>query len=489
MKKLLTLLLTAVFAQASYAQFNTNYNPANQPTNSMQYFTPVEGNLFAGDCIPFSHNGTYYLYWLLDKDHHRTWNWLGAHQWVLSTSTDLKNWKHYPIVLGLDEPWEKSICTGSLIYKDKTFYLFYATRLVENGSTKEQMSYATSKDGIHFEKQKPNPFYTYAPGYSGTHFRDPKVILDSNGVFNLLISTKEENAAIPNEAGCLVSLTSKDLKKWEIHEPILAGQNDVPECPDYFLLNGWYYMIYSTHGDTYYVKSKNKFGPWEYPKNQALKEQFSNVAKTAEFGNGRRIAASWVPSRQEGKDYGVEEFGGSILFREVIQLEDGTLGTKFPVEVIPETNEVLKLPIVLDTKNAKGNETKLELNATNGIGVAHFVNVPLNSRITMEIEPAGTNEEYGLYLHTNEKADGGYKLSFSEGLKKVVLGNTQIDGVEGLNKIITVDIIMKKDIIDVCIGQKRCIVNRLPEQKGKFLYLYAKQGNVTFKSIKIAALK
>lgn len=64
-----------------------------------------------------------------------------------------------------------------------------------------------------------------------------------------------------------------------------------------------------------------------------------------------------------------------------------------------------------------------------------------------------------------------------------------IRAVAGLNKPIKVDIIVKDDIIDVSIDGKRCIVNRTPEQKGGFVWFYAKHGEVNFKSIKVSPLK
>ncbi len=93
-----------------------------------------------------------------------------------------------------------------------------------------------------------------------------------------------------------------------------------------------------------------------------------------------------------------------------------------------------------------------------------------------------------LYLRSGNKASVGYKLSFSANNHIVSLANTGIVAVDGLNNNIKVDIIMKNDIIDVCIDNRRCIVNRLPEQKGSFLWLYAKHGNVKFKSIKVSPI-
>jgi hypothetical protein len=97
MKKLLIIAFIAVSFSAN-AQLGVKYDPTVQSTSSMQYFKP-KGDLFVGDCIPFSHNGTYYYYWLLDSAHHKSLNGLGGHQWALSTSSDLKHWKQFPLAL------------------------------------------------------------------------------------------------------------------------------------------------------------------------------------------------------------------------------------------------------------------------------------------------------------------------------------------------------------------------------------------------------
>lgn len=491
MKKIITLMMFFVICLTSaHAQFRVEYNPRIQPTTDMQYFVPVGGNQFVGDCIPFYHDGTYYLYWLLDEGHHSALNGLGGHQWIVSTTKDLKKWEHHPIAIGIDEDWEKSICTGSVAFDGKKYYAFYATRLIdENKKVNEQLSYAISNDGIIYEKQKPNPFYTSAPGYSKSSFRDPKVIIDKDGTFHLFVTSSANEYTISEGRGCLVHLSSKDLKNWEVQKPLLSGQKDDPECPDYFLWKGWYYLVYGQGGDTYYVKSKSPYGPWEYPKTQALLEQWVNVAKTAEFNNDRRIIAGWIPSKNDNKDNGGEKFGGSVVLREAIQLSNGDLATKFPEEVIPETNSQIDCNIIASENATKTGRDQVFINALGAIGGANIEKVPYNCRITLEIEPIGNNEEYGLFLRTKDKAADGYKLSFSPNIQTVRLGNdARIEAVSGLDKNIKVDIIMKNDIIDVCVDNRRCIVNRLVEKKGSFVWLYAKQGKVKFKNIKVYPL-
>ncbi len=487
MNKLLIPFLMAVSACAS-GQFKVNYDPAIQPVTDLQYFAPKGGNLFVGDCIPFSKGDTYYLYWLLDSAHHAALDGYGGHQWALSTSKDLKTWKHYPVVLGIDEAWEKSICTGSVVFHNNKFYAFYATRLTKDGKVNEQLSYATSDDGIHFTKQKPNPFYTSAPGYSQRDFRDPKVFVDKDGVFHLLVSSRTETPEVKKWDGSLVHMTSKDLKNWEVKEPLVSGQPSTPECPDYFKWNDWYYVIYSDHSLTYYLKSKGPYGPWEEPATQALIEDWSNVVKTATLGD-RRIAAGWVPSRRENKDNGNEAFGGNMVFRELNQLPDGTLTSKFPPEMIPATDAPLKVQFKGGSDLSNVSENGFMIKAPSGVGTARVDNLPSALRITFEVEADGPNEEFGMLLRGSDDGSKGYTLSLSANNQIVQLADTKIYSVEGLdNKTIKIDVIIKDQIIDVDIDNKRCIVNRLIEQQGSSLWFFVKHGNMKFKNIKISPL-
>ncbi|MDR0796523.1 MAG: family 43 glycosylhydrolase, partial [Tannerella sp.] len=407
-----------------------------------------------------------------------------------STTKDLKNWTHHPIAIGIDEDWEKSICTGSVAYHDGKFYAFYATRLINaDNRVNEQLSYAISTDGINFVKQKPNPFYTSAPGYSQRHFRDPKVVVDTNGTFHLFITSVIEDYSLSEGRGCLVHLTSKDLKEWKLHEPLISGQRWDPECPDHFLWNGWYYLVYGQVGDTYYLKSRSPYGPWEFPESQALIEQWVNVAKTAAFTGNRRIVAGWVPTKREYKDYGREQFGGSVVLREAIQLPNGDLATKFPPEAIPATGAPINFNLVASENATKQASDQAFINASGAIGGAYIANVPYSCRVTLEIEPTDNSDEFGLFIRTNEKAGDGYKLSFSPKAQIVRFGNDAwIESVGGLDKIIKLDIVMKEDIIDVSINNERCIVNRLPEKKGGCLWFFVRNGNAKFSNIKVYPL-
>jgi len=71
----------------------------------------------------------------------------------------------------------------------------------------------------------------------------------------------------------------------------------------------------------------------------------------------------------------------------------------------------------------------------------------------------------------------------------ITLGNQIVNGVYRLDQPFKVDIIMKDDIIDVCVKGNRCILNRVHEHKGRKLVLYARNGLIEFKNLKVNKLE
>lgn len=488
MRKLIfAVLLTAGSAMAQVVK---DYDPQIQRTSALQYFKPAESHLFTGDCMPYYHDGTFYVYWLLDEGHHSGLGGLGGHQWALSTSEDLVNWTHYSVAVGIERDWEKSICTGSVIADKDKFYAFYSTRVQDDQGVHEQLSYAVSDDGgKKFVKQQPNPFYFPPEECVSRDFRDPKVFRDEDGTYHLFISAYKKNPVIEGFGGYLYHMVSDDLKNWKESKAVLAGQVATPECSDYFKWNDWYYLLYSTGGDTYCVMSRNPFGPWQYPATQAFVEQWGCVYKTAPFKDGRRIAVAYMPCRSKGKDFDGAIWGGNMLLREVVQAPDGTLGTRFLEEVLPKMHSrplsVFETAGDNATASVSDDET-LIFNASDGTATASLSGLPVNYRLSFEFEPAGNYDEAGVFVRGTGKNDRGYKIELNSNKESAFIYNTGINTVKGLDKPVKVDIIMKDEFIDMNIDGRRSIINRLPEKKGDRLVFFLKNGNARFGNITLS---
>jgi beta-fructofuranosidase len=460
----------------------------------MQYFKPA-GPFFIGDCMPFSSGGIFHLYYLLDENHHQGLNGLGGHQWAHASSTDLIHWEQHPLALALTNEKEGSICTGSVFFHQGVYHAFHGTRLTD---WTQHLSHAASSDGINFSKD-PLPIGFPPPGYSQFHYRDPFVFQDGQGKFQMLATAQIENYPLFERGGCLLRLSSDDLQTWTIESPFLipGGEKEygsIPECPDVFYWNGWYYLLFGIRLHTHYRMARQISGPWLRPAVDVLDNPLNAVMKTAAFGPQRRIGVGWVPWRKGDCDNGEIQWGGNVVFREIIQLPDGTLGTRFPAEMVPTTSEPVALVIAQLTPGCacapQDPEKDLEISicAPETMQAGALLNLPRDYYLTCLVHPGAGTYRFGFGLRGDGNMVSQYELGFWPGKQEVRLEKEHLDCVAGLDRPFRLEIIVKDDLIDVCIDQRRCLINRLPELKGDRLFLFCENGTVAFQQMVIRPL-
>ncbi len=107
----------------------------------------------------------------------------------------------------------------------------------------------------------------------------------------------------------------------------------------------------------------------------------------------------------------------------------------------------------------------------------------------MRIEPKGNYEELGLFLRATDRHMDGYRLELNPNNQTVLMHNSSIQAVKGMKEPFDLEVIVYEDFFDVSIDNKRCLLNRLPEQKGDKLFFYVKNGNAIFRDVKVEALK
>ena len=447
-----------------------------EPNPNMQYWRPRGHNTSLGDCMPFFHDGVYHLFYLFDRRHHGSKWGLGAHQWAHASMTDLIHWEHHPMAIPITKQWEGSICTGSVFFHNGTYYGFYATRMPDRT---QHLGLAISDDGVHFEKTEPNPFASPEEEYDPMHYRDPEVFQDkTTGLFHMLVTARLTDG----RDGCLAQLVSEDLRNWKLVEPfIIPGR--VTDCPHHFEWNGWYYLL----AEHVYWISRKPLGPWIQPESNRLDVLY--VPKTAAFKGNRRIYVSWLP------DGG---WGGNAVFRELIQHKDGTLGTKFPAEMIPRIGEPMDLPFKTLTKGATRDGKTIRVNSSDGFEVAMLTDVPNNARITLQAEAKPSSAYFGLCVRGMGHYQQGCELRFEPTNQRVQFGAPKdgsmgeesghaIHHVEGLDHPFTLEIILKDDIVDVCIDNRRTIIGRY-KGHGDRIFFFAQNADVLFDSVEIRPL-
>lgn len=266
------------------------------------------GGVFVGDCMPYRRDGAYHVLYLKDRHHHKSKWGLGAHQWDHISTEDFITWQIHPMAVPITDPSEGSICTGSWIRNEEKEYLYYTVR--RGRGLPAPIRRSISHDGYHFEKDTSFGF-TVSEKYHSASARDPKVIRSEDGLFHMLLTT----SLVGEDRGCLAHYVSRDMDRWEDYgDPIyIAPGADQPECPDYFLYNGRYYLIFSLKGHAHYMISERPFEGFRMPEDPLI--PCASVPKCAEW-NGRLIFTGFRR---------IDGYGGSMTFKAATSDKDGRL--------------------------------------------------------------------------------------------------------------------------------------------------------------------
>lgn len=453
----------------------------------MQYYKPRAAQQWVGDCMPFYHAGTFYFYYLLDEGHHQLFGGRGLHQWALATSSNLVDWTHYPLALPITEDSELSMCTGSVFHHGDTYYAFHSVRRPDRT---QRLGLATSTDGLHFTKQPVPPYAEPPSGYDPLHFRDPFVFRDqSTNRFHMLVTSKYVNHPVPALGGCLAHLVSDDLEQWRLEEPFLfPGFTDPPECSDHFEWNGWYYLLFSNRLQTRYRMARSPLGPWQRPAFDLVDSPWMRVVKTAPYHDNRRIGVAWVGTRAGDTDMGNFQWGGHAVFRELVQNPDGTLGTKYPAEMIPATGDPVTPLVTVQTAGATMTAGRVTLTSDDSMAALGLARLPRNARITLAGRPGPGTPRFGIRVRETMHFVDGVALELLPVAQRVELHDAVLDPVVGLDAPFTLDIILKEDLIDVCLNDRHCLINRCPQQHGDRLTFFCHTGSIEFTEVTIRSL-
>ena len=453
---------------------------------SMQYWRPRGHNTSAGDCMCLFHDGTFHLFYLFDRRNHNSkWD-LGAHQYAHVSTKDLVHWTHHPLAVPINHPWECSMGTGEFIYHDGKYYAFSTDcgsrcQFVDKPHQGSGIFMSTSVDGTHFVKQPADRPIPVVPGGDCTVFRD-----DRTGWFHLLT---------PGPDG-LTDYMSIDLANWRKQKKPIIGSAGA--CPHHFRWNNWYYLTM----DGLFWKSNNPTGPWTQLEPAVV--TWLALPKTAPFTGNRRIAVGWIGDRN---------WGGNIVLLEMVQRADGSLGTKFLLEMIPASGEPMDLALRPLTGEISGNDKRLGVQMDQGFGCAMMSGVPQDARITVTVHPQPGVTGFGLCLRGSGRYEQGVELQFQPSNGRVQFGKPNkgglgsrssdlaggwngwnwsapaIQAVSCLDRSFALDIIAIGSIVHVEIDDQRTIITRRKDCEGDRIFFFVQGGEVAFEDIQVRPLK
>ncbi|MBO7747181.1 glycosyl hydrolase [Paenibacillus sp. MWE-103] len=440
--------------------------------DTLQYWRPQGFNTGVGDCMPFFDGETFRLYYLYDRRGHGSKWGLGAHQWGQVSTKDFRAWTHHPIAVGITGEDEGSICTGSVFRKDGTYYAFYAVRAVDGSPAR--LTYAVSADGVRFGKSDAR--IALPDRYTLASVRDPHVFEDGGGRYHMLVTTSLAGDGRPE--GCLAHLVSDNLTDWEETAPFLMpGYHDEPECSDCFEWNGWHYLIFSNDGLARYRYARSLEGPWLRPEADAFDCVQWRVPKTAPFPGGRRIAAGFLSSP--------DRYAGELVFRELTQREDGTLGFAF----VPELREAAGEPLDF------GDNV---LTNPNGFVSRDLGAVPEEYVLTFDVTARHLPMYAGFSVSGAADFAEGFDVRIEPSARKAGVHRirarslqedeaSSIYAVDGLAGTFAVEAVVKRGWIDLCIGGDRTLIARTGGGTGH-LRLFAQFGEAAFSGVAVRPL-
>lgn len=441
--------------------------------------------------MPYFDGTRFHVFYLVDEGHHSVGNGLGGHRWAHVSTLNLVDWQEHPLAVTPSNEATESICTGSVIEKDQRYFAFYAIR---QRNWEQRIHVSVSSDGNRFSRIPGGAMIEAPPEYLPTDFRDPFVFMDTAGRYQMLVTSRLREFPLYQRGGCILRLSSDDLEQWQVEGPMFipggpAGEANVPECPDYFAIGDWFYLVYGPDHQTRYLKSQFEFGPWTQPDHDVLGPSWMlSVMKTAPYKHGRRIGVGWIGSRENSQDDGNMMWGGAAICREVVQRDNGDLELAFVPELTPSVSQdelSFEIQAVTPRVSVSNGTAVISADTVGGEQVAQVADVPESCQISLAIDFTEETRSFGLGLRGSGEFESFYPLVFDLARERIVLADAEIAFAMSPCRNLNAQIHLWGSVVDVMIEGVGCISNRLHNLRGGILFLFATSGVVGFRDIQI----
>lgn len=382
------------------------------------FYRPADA--WVGDAIPFWKDG-YKVYFLADK---RAGGTYGEHtDWDLVETSDLLHFTERGTAIphGGEDARDRNAYTGSvLIDRDGIHHIFYTGHnpgIERDGTPLQVVLHAVSDDGAIWRKDTAFALYGDDRTYEVHDWRDPCVFWsDDEGCYVMLVTARLKGQSA-RAGGCIAMLCSNDLVLWEYGPPFFHGNRYVTlECPDYFRMGDWHYLVYSTFSDrfvTHYRKSRSFRGPYLAPAVDTFDGRGCYAIKTAGTG-AQRAAFGWVPSKTEQSDFGDWEWAGTLIAHDLWQDETGNLNVRLPEALSAAFAKWVPEAV------APSGEDGFRLESVDGQAISVLGDLPTQVLVEASFSDWRQTREFGLAFRCDETLDRGYFIRFEPAFNRIV---------------------------------------------------------------------
>lgn len=468
------------------------YHDVNDRFQTYQsLWKPADG--WVGDPMPMYDNGKFNVFFLHDaRDGAATF-----HPIALASTADFVTYDYAGIVIpcGEDNSQEDALGTGCVLKSGNTYYAFY-TGHNQNLPVHEKIFMATSTDMKNWVKQ--TDFVLEAPDkdYDRNNFRDPFVFQDGD-IYRMLVTTRAYVPAVDDWQAVIAQYTSADLKNWTLAEPFFYNGENVLECPDYFVMGDFEYLVYSNwdwaNNDrrTRYVYREKGSADWRYPARPALDDYYFYAGKTASDGTDRYLFG-WVYTRAaftDAMDKNDRVWAGNLVVHRLVQNNDGTLSTApTPLASALTARQAMEVKV---NRNAVVSGDSYTLDGSSEKAIAIFDGVKGLHKITARI--SGNAKHFGFTFGASGDRSEVHELTFNTENNRLELRHIS-------NGIVTetrtsVELPQTGGEYDVTILNENsvCIIyvngvvltNRIYQMNWNGWGLFAEGGTATFNDVKL----
>ncbi len=462
----------------------------------IQYWTPPGHNNWVGDVATLFHKGRYHVFYLYDRRHHQSKFGCGAHYFEHLSTTDFTTWTEHEAATPLEEQWE-CIGTGTpFVFKDQLClsYGLHTTRVYpkERTTLPAQWDYLNQNRQTGPFKRATTPGFpagsTYAVSSDGiSRFRKSQVMF--HPCENPSVYTDPEG-----RLRMLANFHSKGIWQsdavdggWRCVSPDFPPGGD---CTFFFRWGRFDYIIGGFTG-LWYKPAAAPDSSYEDAVRKGLDFYDGlNVPSISEVAGGRFLMAGWIP---------IHGWGGNLVIRELIQLPEGRIGSKWMTEIMPQTEKPRALaPTVAGTATFQADARSFLLTfdvspaaARQGrLGVTFLPDNGGQGSCELQIHPAERRAQF------SAGAAGGFagrEKSLREGGAPHSVGNYAIETLIGVDRPFTVRaMVIGSDklggsLVDVEIaGQRTLISYRQDLTVGKLAF---RTEGIELKNVEIAPMK
>ncbi len=307
--------------------------------SKMICYTPFGHNTFIGDVVNFFHDGTYHMLYMPDTHHHANRWFCGAHHFEHMITKDFINWEDAGPVWDITKQWE-STGTGTMFFWKGKYYVAFG---LHTNRMKADDRLITDEIHDYFDKHHETQILSYDEIFKSGKFPIGASYAVSDDGINFKCSNKiisfVDNPSVYVKDGRLIMFSGGNIwgsddidKSWKVIRKDFppcyqkSGMLNTEECPSYFEWNGYQYLIMGFTG--FWKTEKNGDEFFDGAANGYDIYDGLSVPMAVKTDNNRVIMAGWI---------GGIGWGSAVVHRELVEFEDGNLGSRWLPELIPET--------------------------------------------------------------------------------------------------------------------------------------------------------